>query len=83
VSQPELIVFEADWCAVCQGIKEQVSQIEKSGVKVTRIDGDTNPQLVSEYEVTSYPTMFIKLDGRVKLRSQDIDEVLKWLKNPL
>jgi thiol-disulfide isomerase/thioredoxin len=76
--KPELIVFSADWCSACRQIAPQLEQLEKSGIKVTYINIDKEPQLAKKYGVTSLPTMLLRICGRVR-RTQDINEAIQWL----
>jgi thiol-disulfide isomerase/thioredoxin len=76
---PELTVFSAKWCGACQHAKPIVNQIERSGVKVTRIDADEQPQLLRENNVRLLPTFIAVKDGKT-LRTQDVNEVLEFLK---
>ena len=76
--QVELVVFSAPWCGACRQIKAQIDQIEKSGIKVTRIDVDKDPQIALQNYVMSIPTMLIKACGQVR-RTQNIDEAIKWI----
>jgi thiol-disulfide isomerase/thioredoxin len=76
---PELTVFSAKWCGACQRAKPIVSQIERLGVKVIRVDADEQPQLLKENNVRSLPTFIAVKDGKT-LRTQDVNKVLEFLK---
>lgn len=78
-NKPELIVFSATWCGACQRIKDQINQIEKTGIKVTRFDADQNPNILAKYNITSLPTMLFKVGNKVS-RTQNIDELMRWIK---
>jgi len=79
----ELIIFSATWCGACQLIKNDIDQIEASGVKVTRVDIDKQPELAAKYQVMSVPTMILTNCGpqhRSLERTQDIADVIRWLR---
>ncbi len=59
---PVLIDFYATWCPPCQRVGpniEAIAKLYKGKVKVVKIDGDLNPQLMKDYGVTAYPTIMI------------------------
>ncbi len=75
---PTLTVFSAKWCSACQHAKPTINKIEQSGVKVTRIDADEQPQLLRENNVNLLPTFIAIKDGKT-LRTQDVNAVLEFL----
>ncbi len=67
-SQPVLVDFWAVWCAPCRAIAPHVEAIaaEYAGkIRVGKCDIDANPQIPSQFEVRSIPTLLLFKDGKV------------------
>ena len=73
-----LTVFSSKRCGGCQAIKTKVDQLEKSGIKVVRVDVDARPEVAKSNGITSLPTIIVEIGDKV-YRSQDIDQVIRWL----
>lgn len=65
--KPVLIDFYADWCGPCRTVSPLVEQIacEHPEYKVCKINVDEQPQLASEYRITSIPTLLVFENGKV------------------
>lgn len=66
-AQPTLLEFYADWCPHCQRMMPFVAELKKefaSRANIIQIEGDRNPDLMKEYNVTSYPTWILFKDGQ-------------------
>ena len=62
-----LVDFGASWCGPCQMLNpiiEELSQ-EKTDVKFVQVDVDQQPNLASQYNVSSIPTVLIFDHGKL------------------
>ena len=69
---PVLVDFWADWCPPCKVIGPVVEELaaDFDGVaKVAKLDIDANPEVASQYDVRSIPTLLYFKDGKVVDRS--------------
>jgi thioredoxin 1 len=60
-----LVDFWAEWCGPCQGMMPALAQLEKTGVKVGKINIEEQGDLAAEYRVMSIPTLLWMKDGKV------------------
>jgi len=74
-----LLVFTAPGCGPCRQQAPLVSQIEASGVRVTRIDIAQHPDIAQRYGVTSVPTYYYFAQGQRPLRTQQASDILTRL----
>ena len=79
-----LLDFWAPWCGPCQMVLPIVEEIamERSDIKVCKINVDENPELAKQFRVMSIPTLVVMEHGEVLQRSvgakmkEDILEML-------
>ena len=62
-----LIDFYADWCGPCRMVSHIVDKIadEHPEYLVCKINVDDEPELASEFEVFSIPTLVVMKDGEI------------------
>ena len=62
-----LIDFYADWCGPCRMVSPIVDKIadEHPEYLVCKVNVDDEPELASEFEVFSIPTLVVMKDGEI------------------
>ena len=65
--KPVLVDFFAVWCGPCKMIAPILEEIaeEREDIKVCKINVDEEPELASQYQVSSIPSLFVIKDGQV------------------
>lgn len=66
-THPVLIDFYADWCGPCQMLKPVIEDISKTAThtKVVKINIDQEPELATQFQVMSIPTLIYLKDGKI------------------
>lgn len=69
--KPVLLDFFAVWCGPCKMISPILEEIaeEREDIKVCKINVDEEPELASQYQVMSIPTLFVIKDGEITNQS--------------
>ncbi|NJO77228.1 MAG: thioredoxin [Cyanobacteria bacterium RM1_2_2] len=84
---PILVDFYAPWCGPCQmmaGILEQVNAQMKQQVRIVKINTENYPQLASQYQVRSLPTLVLFMEGEPALRIEGVlpaDKLMQKLRS--
>ncbi len=63
----KVLYFTAQWCGPCRAFGPILySLIEelKESVQLEKIDADENPDMVSQYQIRSFPTIVMLKDGK-------------------
>jgi thioredoxin 1 len=62
----EVIDFWATWCGPCKLMNPIIDEVEKENpdLTITRIDIDSDKDMVQQYKIQSVPTYVILKDGK-------------------
>ncbi len=64
---PVLVDIWATWCGPCKMLSPIVDEVadEEKGIKVVKVDADSNEEICSKYGVRSIPTLLFIKNGEV------------------
>ena len=65
-NKPVLVDFYADWCGPCKMMGPIIDQManEMTDVKVCKINSDEEPELATQFNILSIPTVIAFKDGK-------------------
>ena len=69
--QVVLLDFFASWCGPCRMVSPIIDEIaeENDHIRVGKVDVDAQPELASQFQVYSIPTLVVMKDGKVLSQS--------------
>lgn len=61
----DVLLFSTDWCGPCKAMERAgvYSAVESAGYSVTKVDGDKERGLLSQYGIQAFPTFIIRKEG--------------------
>ncbi len=74
-----IICFTAAYCVPCKAVKEILSNM--SGITIQYVNIEKNPDMTTEYGVTSIPTVFTIKDTKIVNKYVGIVKKEKLLKD--
>lgn len=82
--KPVLLDFYADWCVPCRMLSPVIEEIsnEVPDAKVCKVNVDEEPELASQFQVMSIPTLVVMKNGkplRTALGVQPKASIMKML----
>ncbi len=76
-----LVDFWASWCGPCRMLAPVVDEIaeENPNLKVCKVNIDEQPELASQFQIMSIPTLMVFKDGKVVNQSLGVQPKKKIL----
>lgn len=79
-----LVDFYADWCGPCRMISPILEEIQSEmNIDVAKINVDESPNVATEYNVMSIPTVIIFKKGKkisVNVGAASKEKIIEWIR---
>lgn len=79
-----LVDFYADWCGPCRMISPILEEIQSEmNIDVVKINVDESPNVATEYNVMSIPTVIIFKKGKkisVNVGAASKEKIIEWIR---
>lgn len=80
-----LVDFYADWCGPCRMILPFLEEIQNElGIDIVKVNIDESPDVASQYEVMSIPTLIIFKKGEkisINVGAASKARLIDWIKS--
>jgi thioredoxin-like negative regulator of GroEL len=59
----KFLYFSAPWCGPCQQLGPIMEELQLGGIRVQKIDVDSNPELCQTFNVRNIPTVVLTVNN--------------------
>jgi len=73
-----LVDFYAEWCGPCKQVPPILKQVKddlRDQVRIIKVDVDRNPQIASQFQIRSIPTLMLFKNGETKWTGMGVRSV--------